>query len=45
MDLSLIGPDRRRHSRLGRISVTIADVVGLALGAVVALAVILLLFL
>jgi hypothetical protein len=43
MDLTLIGPDRRRHTRLGRLSVTIADVAGIAIGALIAVAVLLLL--
>ena len=44
MNLSLIGPDRRHHSHLGRISVTIADLIGVAIGLALAIALILLLF-
>jgi hypothetical protein len=43
MDLSLIGPDRRERTGLGRVSVTLADMIGFALGAVVAIALLLLL--
>lgn len=46
MDLSLIGPDRREATRLGareraRLWLTVADLVGLAVGAGIAAALIL----
>jgi hypothetical protein len=37
MDLSIIGPDRREVTRLSRVWLTIADVIGLAVGAAVAI--------
>ena len=43
MDLTLIGPDRRRRTKLGRVSVTFADLVGIAIGALIAVTVLLLL--
>ena len=46
MDLTLIGPDRREatrlgHVRLARLWLTVADVVGMAVGAGIAAALIL----
>ena len=43
MDLSLIGPDRREITGFGRFWVTLADVLGLAIGAAVAVGLIALL--
>jgi hypothetical protein len=43
MDLTLIGPDRRRRTGLGRLSVTIADFAGIAIGALIAITVLFLL--
>jgi hypothetical protein len=43
MDLTLIGPDRRRRTGLGRLSVTLADLVGIAIGALIAITVLLVL--
>ena len=45
MDLSLIGPDRRDITQLNRIWLTLADFIGLAIGAALAVALIVLLVL
>jgi hypothetical protein len=44
MDLTLIGPDRREVTRLNGIWLTLADFIGLAVGAALAVALIVLLF-
>jgi hypothetical protein len=43
MDLSLIGPDRREVTDLNRIWLTLADFIGLAIGAALAVVLIVLL--
>jgi hypothetical protein len=43
MDLSLIGPDRHEMTGLGRPWLALADLLGLAVGAAVAVAVIIVL--
>ena len=43
MDLSLIGPDRREVTDLNRVWLTLADFIGLAVGAALAVALIVLL--
>lgn len=45
MDLSLIGPNRREVTHLSRTWLTLADCVGIAIGAVFAVALLALLFL
>ena len=44
MDLDLIGPDRRDITHLSRTWLTLADCVGIAIGALFAIALLVLLF-
>jgi hypothetical protein len=44
MDLTLIGPDRSEKTHLSRVWLTLADFLGVAIGALVAIALLVLLF-